>query len=396
MGSHKELMAAAVALGAGQGNGVAILAKPGMPIGEAKIGTHVTLTPHSAAAALLHREPGDLTGWNLYLSYPPTEMCLGLAWRARVDRVCFLSSDEQMVEVNPNAPVHSGYGYAHTLDAISGVANLRMSALFRNQFCKNLDDGRLLSLPPVTDRPIVDKLITGLSSGCLRQYEGPATPEVDAVFMRLVYALIRWGRNDDTAKSQWGGADQTRPFGNNIGAILVSHDNQILAWGLNREDVNPTFHAETMMVQYYLRRKGRTSLPDGCRLYTSLECCNMCAGHVATLGRGVQVFYGQKDTNISPTALSRRVSGCSQSPALVSPAELRTSNPIAFLQPRDYRRGGNQAVTALLTMAEWFLLDLTLAGMLLLPLQELRNSLWQYGHIQRPYGGGRKRLKKVW
>jgi tRNA(Arg) A34 adenosine deaminase TadA len=417
MASHKELMAATVALGVGQGTGVAILAKPGMPIGEAQIGTHITLTPHSAATALLHREPDDLKGWNLYLSYPPTEMCLGLAWRAKVDRVCFLSSDDQMVEVNPNAPVRSGYGYAHTLEAITGVAALRTSTLLRNQFCKNLDDGRLLYVPQVTDRPAVGRVGTTLASGLPRRQPVLVTgaPEVHAVFMRLVYALVRWGWNDDTAKSQRAGADQARPFGNNIAGILVSPANQILAWGLNMKHVNPTFHAETMMIQYYLRRTGQTSLPVGCRLYTSLECCNMCAGHVATLGRGVQVFYGQKDTNIAPTALSRRVNGCSQSPAPVShvgmmdraqaaqfgPTQtidflfdkgtIRSTKSLfehaAHLQPiklaanapreaEERRRGwvrrvarstatpGDQAATAIAAEAELFLRDLHAAGVL--------------------------------
>jgi tRNA(Arg) A34 adenosine deaminase TadA len=78
-----------------------------------------------------------------------------------------------------------------------------------------------------------------------------------------------------------------------IFGVLVGQDNVILAWGLNMKNVNPTFHAEAMMIQYWLTRNpNATSLPAGCRIYTSLECYNMCAGHIVTLGCDIQVYYG--------------------------------------------------------------------------------------------------------
>lgn len=326
MATHQELMKAAIALGGKYGRGIAILAKPDRPITEAKIGEHVIVKPHSAAAALLHRELDDLVGWNLYLSYPPTQVCLGLSWRAKVNQVCFVdSSSEIMIRINPNAPINSGYGYDYTSESIMGIRSLRENRVLQQQFLKNLEGGLPDRMSKESDRPEIRNIAAKLSLGLMyRQPINVTTcPEVHNAFMRLVYALVRWGWNDEeTNKTKRGGADQVRPYGNNIAGILVASDNKILAWGLNMKQVNPTFHAETMMIQYYLRRNNRTSLPDGCRLYTSLECCNMCAGHVAELGKDVKVYYGQKDTNIAPTALSRGINGCQQFPAPIAHVQM--------------------------------------------------------------------------
>ena len=314
MANHTGFMKAAVALGVRSGRGVAILARPATPAAQAKLGSHANRVPHSAAAALLHREADDLVGHNLYLSYPPTEICLGLAWRAKVKRVCFMSGVDEMTEVDPTAPDNSPLGYASSPVALLGLSAVSQADK-ANEFLGQLDGGTLLGLAAVEGRPLDDDLRATLARGlALRQPVVAAGADVHEVFMRLVFSLVRWGWNEDLARDLRPGADAPRPFGNNIGGILVSAQNRILAWGLNMKKVNPTFHAETMMIQYYLQREERETLPDGCRLYTSLECCNMCAGHVVSLGRNIQVYYGQKDTNIAPTALSRGVNGCQQQP----------------------------------------------------------------------------------
>jgi tRNA(Arg) A34 adenosine deaminase TadA len=164
------------------------------------------------------------------------------------------------------------------------------------------------------DEEIRRKLGHGLSS---KRRSVASTPTVHEDLMRIVYTLVHLGWNDkEEDKTRRKGAKSPRPFGNNIGGLIVDATNKIIAWGLNFKHVNPTFHAETMMIQYYLRRHNLTALPPKCRVYTSLECCHMCAGYIATVGRDVQVFYGQKDPNIlGPNALARGKNGCSQHPS---------------------------------------------------------------------------------
>jgi tRNA(Arg) A34 adenosine deaminase TadA len=319
MPSHQDLMKAAVALGTELGKAVAILAKPDQPSDKMKIGTHDALLPHPAAAAVLHREQEDLVGWNLYLTYVPTQICMGLAWRAKVDRIFYMSNPNTIVEVNPAMPVIGAPGYVTAQSVFVLPAQLTTSKIFRRTFFLNLEGGKILSLPTVSGRPCDPRLGGTLNLGLINRQPVPGLVDnsVHDVFMRLVYALVRWGWNDDTPRGQRTGAGGARPFGNNIAGVIVSHDNKIIAWGMNMKHVNSSFHAETMMMQYYLKRNNVNSLPHGCRVYTSLECCNMCAGHVAELGHGTVVFYGQKDTNIAPTALARRVNGCSQFPSTV-------------------------------------------------------------------------------
>ncbi len=318
MATHHEFMKAAVALGARLGREVAILAEPGSSVGTAKIGVHVAKLPHSAAAALLHREPEDLTSKNLYLSYVPTEICLGLAWRSKVGRVCYMRAPSQMAEVDPKTPINSALGYADHFVTLTYVDPLRKDTKKRDAYLNALEGGAILRIQTVEGRPLDNTVGRRLSMGLAGRRPVVAIgPAVHEIFMRLVYALVRWGWNDDVAREKRPPKYALRPFGNNIGGVLVGPDNKILAWGLNMKKVNPTFHAETMMIQYWLKRNpNATSLPVGCRLYTSLECCNMCAGHIASLGHGISVFYGQKDTNIAPTALSRKVNGCQQFRAL--------------------------------------------------------------------------------
>ncbi len=76
---------------------------------------------------------------------------------------------------------------------------------------------------------------------------------------------------------------QNRP----VASLLVSSDNQLLAWGVNTNSRNKTLHAEVNMVQSYLMRTGR-KIPTGARIYTTLKPCKMCAGMIWTQAEDVQ------------------------------------------------------------------------------------------------------------
>lgn len=290
-----------------------------------KAAVHANPVPHgdeTAMAALLHRERDDLDRHILVATYEPTEMCLGLAWRAKVRAIYVPTggwTHYAHISVGDADALPGGWR-RQTITAPTTVnTQLLGNQVWRNQHLRNagLPNELLQALQnPVSGRTVDPDIARKLAYGL--QSCGPATPAAHANddFMKIVYALVRLGWNDDKEKPRRPGASGLRPFGNNIGGLIVDPNNKIIAWGLNFKQVNPTFHAETMMIQYYLRRHNVSSLPANCRVFTSLECCHMCAGYIATVGAGTQVFYAQKDPNIvGPNALERGVNGCGQQPS---------------------------------------------------------------------------------
>ena len=111
---------------------------------------------------------------------------------------------------------------------------------------------------------------------------------IDKLFMAIAQALVAVTLNTDTGQRTPGGID-----GHNIGGLLVDRTNKIVGWGVNTVKLNATFHAETAMVQAYLQRNNVNELPEGCRVYATLEPCYMCAGFIATVIRPGGVEQGQ-------------------------------------------------------------------------------------------------------
>lgn len=93
--------------------------------------------------------------------------------------------------------------------------------------------------------------------------------------------------------------------GRRIGCVLVSPNDTILAWGVNMAAVHVTLHGEVNMVTAYVSQHG--ALPAGCRVYTTLEPCHMCAGmlYETAAGNNIRVYYGQLDPLIVNNALRR-------------------------------------------------------------------------------------------
>lgn len=66
-----------------------------------------------------------------------------------------------------------------------------------------------------------------------------------------------------------------------VGALIVSHDNAILArtHNLTRRDNNPTAHAEVLAIETASKISGNFRLND-CTLFVTKEPCIMCAGAI--------------------------------------------------------------------------------------------------------------------
>lgn len=146
---------------------------------------------------------------------------------------------------------------------------------------------------------------------------GPTLPRKqdlrDTIFMLTAYAIaaITWDRIDD-----WKG--------NKVACILVDAQDRIVSWGINmREGENVTWHGETVTLRRYLAQNRRTTMDAGFRLYTTLKPCYMCAGMIAQVAPSLATIYGQNDPEILNSTLDRNPGPYPQSAskALYTPDE---------------------------------------------------------------------------
>jgi deoxycytidylate deaminase len=104
------------------------------------------------------------------------------------------------------------------------------------------------------------------------------------------------------------GSSQRRPYGNNIGGILVdSQSNRIIGWGLNMKHLNKCYHGETLLILHYLSTKNVDRLPDGSLFYTSLEPCHMCSGFITTVGGDSGHFRSNRRTGLRQKCIAARM-----------------------------------------------------------------------------------------
>ncbi len=257
----------------------------------------------------------DLDDCDLYLTYTPTELCIGMAWRAKIRRIVYVQSINPLI-IGTYTPSESAIG---TSKAVK-FSSVKVQGLDE---CKRVyvkpEDKIDLSVPEL-EKPAGIEL-TAEAAGVLRR-------KLDAILMLLAYALVGGAWNKDVNKSLRK-KEGPRAFGNNIGSILVDSSNTIIGWGLNMKHVNATFHGETLMLQEYLKKAAEelkndleaargaktVRLPNESRLYTTLEPCFMCSGFIATAAKNLTVISGQNDPNISgpdkgKSALHREVNNC--------------------------------------------------------------------------------------
>jgi guanine deaminase len=75
-----------------------------------------------------------------------------------------------------------------------------------------------------------------------------------------------------------------------FGAVIVDKDGEILAEGANRvvAENDPTWHGEMEAIRKACKKVGNFKLAD-CTLYSSAECCPMCAA--AAYWAGIKKIY---------------------------------------------------------------------------------------------------------
>ncbi len=277
---------------------VAFLFKPGSHPHPCWLGFKGNAEYETAAANIFRtdfNQPDDVDGYCLFLTYPPTEMCMGLAWRGHTKRVYWhTTSGIKCRQAYPHPYPELLHNSIDDLLANWGNPTVIRGGNYRGN----------------------DELSRKLSFG-IRNVNSPipttSTQARDKAFMKVVSGLIGSSWNEKVPKRERLGVNSRRPFGNNIGGVLVDNNtNRIIGWGLNMKHLNKCYHGETLMLLHYLRANNTNTIPTGSILYTSLEPCHMCSGFITSVGRNIRVVSGQPDEGAcDQSALRRRVNGCS-------------------------------------------------------------------------------------
>ncbi len=257
----------------------------------------------------------------------PNEWEKGLLVANQVHTVYYLGAGNQVYHVDLSAALSDGTFPAATLvGALGTVADKRdpQWSGWRSWFV-----GQKSSIRRAAAHRLFDEFISSftglktyssdpLKTGTLPFFDGlpvhpsPCTVEDhrDGILMKLAFALVGVSWSSRTPRENLRAG--TLPGGNNIGAVLTDKNCRIIGWSVNvaGDGNGPTCHAECALVRAFINKQGM--VPAGCRLYTTLEPCYMCAGLLATYCPSWKVLYGQSDATIKNNALKRKANNSSQ------------------------------------------------------------------------------------
>lgn len=128
----------------------------------------------------------------------------------------------------------------------------------------------------------------------------PMTRPRDRIFITLAHALL--GRIRPTIAADPG---------KNVACVLVDASGCILSWAVNTNDTDATCHAEVNCLASYFAIS-RQALPTHCVLYTTLQCCEMCASMLSTSCRQLRVVYAERDPGLAATLSTLPVDGITE------------------------------------------------------------------------------------
>jgi tRNA(Arg) A34 adenosine deaminase TadA len=136
---------------------------------------------------------------------------------------------------------------------------------------------------------------------------------VDKIMMMLTFEMVSqvagFTKSDSGVVATAPGQRSTAYQGQNIGSLLSDADGNIVGWGFNTNKQNSTRHGEINLIISYFDSNPEDSIPDNGTIYTTLEPCEMCSGAISRVvptGNTFRVIYGQKDENVTSTALQRK------------------------------------------------------------------------------------------
>lgn len=250
----------------------------------------------TAAVNLMQLNPAA-GGW-LALSYPPTAACIGMALLLGFKRIVWNDGADRGLKISRDA----------VLPETGEAARVQQSD--KTNYADDHASAARFVFPALAQRPLANFVPPGGIADLIQDI--PGDDEVrDGIAMRLAFAIVALTFGPNSLNAARGAAYQ----GQNIGSVLVDNTYRILAWGLNTNTANATFHGEMNLINAYQMATAGASLPAGSRLFSTLEPCAMCSGmitHTASAG-AISVVSAQQDPHLSYTALRAGLllDGCS-------------------------------------------------------------------------------------
>jgi tRNA(Arg) A34 adenosine deaminase TadA len=167
----------------------------------------------------------------------------------------------------------------------------------------------------------------------------PDQEVLDNVMMMLAFEMVAqvsgYATSDRGVARGVGGQRSGKYRGQNIGSLLVDEEGNIIGWGFNTNKENSTRHGEVNLIVNFFSANPGDLLPNGGTIYTTLEPCEMCSGFIARAvhtGYKFRVIYGQKDDNVTSTALQRianpAIAMSASKANLASPAMIRSGSGV--------------------------------------------------------------------
>jgi tRNA(Arg) A34 adenosine deaminase TadA len=245
-------------------------------------------------------------GMSIFLNYEPTMVDIGMMWRAKITNIYYIKERTHKVEVGALQVTANGVKKLEASYVVEKLKSEEIKAFERkNLAIKSAIDTRVFSRP--IPQTISEQLLRGLSKVFDKSDLRDET-KIEEDFIRLVLNMVSrsWNNGKDNKPKE-------RVYGNNIAAIMVDKNNKLIGWGLNYKSENKYFHAETMMILNYLNTNGVRQLPKGAKIYSSLQCCPMCAAYIAQVGKDVKVIYAMEDPYFddkTPLHRDNKVNGC--------------------------------------------------------------------------------------
>ncbi len=295
---------------------------PSEPYGfKVVIGKQGDVVDEVPLANILHKINKLKRKETIFLNYQPNFIELGMAWRAgdKIQNIYYIDRSAEPYTIKKYNITQDGFvGPEATEFSLKELEEIEHQSLLKHPAFIKAEDN--IQQERVVSDNTIDILKLGLGMRMIPRQMMPdlATPldgqkqkRIDDAMIRLVMTLVERAWTDKAGQYK----PSARTKGNNIAAIMLDAEGNLIGWGLNLKGENKTFHAETLMIQRYLRETGQSQLPAGVTIYTSLECCHMCAGHIAELSQGARVVFAQRDPYFKgKNVLDLGVGGCSQEP----------------------------------------------------------------------------------